>query len=276
MMPSPALDAEVRYAGDLARGFGGALLFSTPLLMTQEMWSLPAEMAPARLLMFIALALPLLYGLAYYAGFRSSVGVVANTLDTLAAVAVGFILAGVILTLFGIVDGRGSPAEIAGQLGLQSIAGAFGALLARRQLAPSADDGEPDDDADADTYFGELFLMVAGALFIAFNIAPTEEVMLIAHMMSGWMTLALAIVSIALLHVIVYRISLPGQHEHDRPTHAFFAFSVVGYSLAMAVCLYVLWTFGRLDGLPLQESLSLAMVLGFPASIGAAAARLLV
>jgi uncharacterized membrane protein len=38
----------------------------------------------------------------------------------------------------------------------------------------------------------------------------------------------------------------------------------------------VLWTFGRLDGVSLQEVLSAAVVLGFPAAVGAAGARLII
>ena len=39
-------------------------------------------------------------------------------------------------------------------------------------------------------YGGQLFLMAAGALFLSFNVAPTEEMVLIAYMMSTWHLLA--------------------------------------------------------------------------------------
>jgi uncharacterized membrane protein len=35
-----------------------------------------------------------------------------------------------------------------------------------------------------------------------------------------------------------------------------------------------LWTFGRFDGLALAEALRMSVVLGLPAAVGAAAARL--
>ncbi|MGH8729002.1 MAG: DUF2391 family protein [Burkholderiales bacterium] len=38
---------------------------------------------------------------------------------------------------------------------------------------------------------------------------------------------------------------------------------------------YLLWTFGRTDGLGLHAFLTAAIVLGFPSAIGAAAARLI-
>jgi len=84
------LGSEIDYLSDLGRAFGGALLFSLPLLMTMEMWALGVSAAPARRLAFVIAALPVLYGLAHYAGFSARRGLVNNSLDTLVALAVGF------------------------------------------------------------------------------------------------------------------------------------------------------------------------------------------
>jgi uncharacterized membrane protein len=46
--------------------------------------------------------------------------------------------------------------------------------------------------------------------------------------------------------------------------------------LAVALSAYMLWTFGRLEGLSLLAAMKVCVVLGFPAAIGAAAARLIV
>ncbi len=43
----------------------------------------------------------------------------------------------------------------------------------------------------------------------------------------------------------------------------------------LLVCLYVLWTFGRLDGVSFGRTMSVVVVLSFPGAIGAAAARLI-
>ena len=51
-------------------------------------------------------------------------------------------------------------------------------------------------DEDEASYPGELFLMVAGALFLALNMAPTEEMILIAYRMSPIHVAALLVVSI--------------------------------------------------------------------------------
>jgi uncharacterized membrane protein len=66
----------------------------------------------------------------------------------------------------------------------------------------------------------------------------------------------------------------------QRPAHASGAqlvlrFTVVGYAVSLLVSAYVLWTFGRFGGGALGMYAVETVVLGFPASIGAATARLI-
>jgi uncharacterized membrane protein len=51
--------------------------------------------------------------------------------------------------------------------------------------------------------------------------------------------------------------------------------TLIGYAVALGVSAYLLWTFGRFDGLALQPIVEQTLVLGLPASVGAAAARLI-
>jgi uncharacterized membrane protein len=46
--------------------------------------------------------------------------------------------------------------------------------------------------------------------------------------------------------------------------------------VAVLISLYVLWTFGRMDGASLAAIAQMVAVLSFPASLGAALARLIV
>lgn len=265
---------ELAYARDLARAFGGALLFSLPLLMTMEMWWFGFVLEPFRLAVFLLAALPLLVGLAFYAGFSARHrGLGHALLDTAVALAVGFLAAAAVLGLLGVLEAGAPPRQIAGQLVLQAVAGAMGALLAGRQLSAGRD--QIGDESEA-TYPGELFLMVAGALFLTLNMAPTEEMVLIAYRMSAVHVVALLLASLLLLHVVVYSIGFAGQEEQGRPLAAFFHYTLPGYALCLLVALYVLWVFGRTDGQGLAETVDAMVVLGFPGSLGAAAARLLV
>lgn len=276
MIASLAFDRrrEAAYARDLARAFGGALLFSLPLLMTMEMWWLGFILDPLRLAVFLLVALPLLFGLAFYAGFSARHrGVGHALLDTLVALAVGFITAAIVLTLISVLEPGAPPGQIAGQLTLQAVAGAMGALLAGRQLSAGQDDVGDEDQA---AYPGELFLMVAGALFLGLNMAPTEEMIVIAYRMTALHVAALVVVSLLVMHAIVYRIGFAGQEVHDRPFVAFVHYTLAGYGLVLLTSLYVLWVFGRTQGHGLAEIVDAVVVLSFPGALGAAAARLLV
>jgi putative integral membrane protein (TIGR02587 family) len=271
------LSREWGYARDLGRAFGGALLFILPLLMTMEMWAFGFAMDRARLLIFIVASLPLLYGLCYYAGFSARRGLVNDLLDTAVALFVGFITAAALLSLFGVLTLETAPADAGGQIAIQAIPGAIGALLARRQLSggEGAHAGSDGDEEEA-SYFGELFLMAVGALFLALNLAPTEEMILIGYKATPWHALAILVVSLILLHVVVFTAGFAGQEEQDRPVTAFFHFTLPGYAIALGTSLVVLWAFGRTDGEDLAGIVNTTVVLALPASIGAAAARLLV
>ncbi|MDO1558019.1 TIGR02587 family membrane protein [Brevundimonas sp. 2R-24] len=264
--------AETHYARDLVRAFGGALIFAVPLLMTMEMWWFGFHMDRVRMAVFIAASAPLLIGLAYYAGFSHRQNLLDATLDAFAALAVGAVTASVLLVLVGALQQGDAPRQLIGQVSLQAVPAAIGALLARRQLRGG---GAP-EDKKPETYAGELFLMVIGALFLALNLAPTEEMVLIAWRASPWHMLALLALSLGVMHVIVYQAGFGGQEEHGRPLTAFFHFTLAGYGLVLLTGLFVLWLFGRTDGQALSEIVATCVVLGFPAGLGAAAARLLV
>jgi len=268
------LAQEAAYGRDLARAFGGALLFAVPLLMTMEMWRFGLSLDQGRLAVFVLTALPLLYGLSHYAGFSRHRGWLPDLLDTLVALAVGFITAGILLFLLSVLDTHATLDQTLGQVLLQAIPGAIGALLARRQLS-EAEASEEQREEQA-SYPGELFLMVAGALFLALNVAPTEEVLLIAVRATPWHTAGLLLLSLALMHAIVFQVGFAGQEEADQPVTAFFHFTLAGYGLVLLVSLFMLWIFGRTEGQALSEIVSMVVVLGFPAALGAAAARLLV
>ena len=267
------------YAVGLARAFGGAVLFGLPLLMTMEMWALGFYAHPARLLLFYAVNFLILVGLSRFGGFERTANLFEDGLDALAAVAVAVIASALILVLLGIVTADMRLDEIVGQVAIQSIPCSFGAMLARKQLGG----GETAEDAiqaeRSAGYLGQLFLMGAGALFLSFNIAPTEEMLLIEVLMTPWQTGLLVLLSILLLDAFVYGVGFPGQEERRESgswLSTFLRFTIPGYAVAVLVSLYVLWSFGRTDGAEMSQIVFTVAVLAFPAAIGAAIARLLV
>jgi putative integral membrane protein (TIGR02587 family) len=279
MAPQAALGEHphLAFARGLARAFGGAVLFAVPLLMTMEMWQRGFSMGRARLAVFIAATLPLLLGLSYYSGFEKTKSLAEDAEDVFIAFGVGWIASAIMLALFGMITPEMPLGEIVGKIGVQSVPASFGAMVARKQLQARSD--EMEEVEGRATYRGELFLMAAGAVFVAFNVAPTEEMILIAYTMTPWHAVALALVSILLLHGFVYTVGFAGQEE--RPDYAGFwltvlHFTIAGYGIALLISLYVLWIFERTVGVTPVEIASMMIVLGFPASLGAATARLIV
>ncbi|HEX5580688.1 MAG TPA: TIGR02587 family membrane protein [Gemmatimonadaceae bacterium] len=267
-------DVDRRFLIGLARAFAGAMLFALPMLMTEEMWQLGFYMDRWRLVLLLVVQLPLLVGLSYMSGFEPTFDLVEDAVDACAALAVGFVSSAALLALMGVIGGGTSADEVIGKVALHAVPASMGALLAQSQLG--GEEHEQELEERGATYWGELFLMAVGALFFAFNMAPTEEMLLIAFKMNDWQVLLLAALSLAAMHGFVYAVEFSGQEQIPTggPVSAFFRLSVVGYALALLVSAYVLWTFGRFDGTALLPALVSTLVLGFPAAIGAAAARL--
>jgi putative integral membrane protein (TIGR02587 family) len=270
--------ANLDYLTSLARAAGGALLFAFPLLMTMEMWWLGHSMERWRLLVFIASAMPMLLGLSYFAGFEPTFRLLDEVLDALAAFAVGMLVAAASLSLLGQIAPGMTASEVVGKLAVCAVPASIGALVAGKQFGGRDGDGGQRQKEHIG-YPGRLFLMSVGAIFLAFSVAPTEEMSLIAYMMNPWHALLLAAATILLLQGFVYGLGFPGQAER-RGEHSLrrtiLAFTLPGYAIALLISLYCLWAFGRLQGAALHEVAQMTVVLAFPAGLGAATARLVI
>ena len=264
------------FAIGLARAFGGALIFTLPILMTMEMWWLGISVDSLRLALLLVSTIPLLIGLSHYMGFEETFGLKDDALDAFAALAVGFIAGAAALALFSVLEYGMSAREIIGKISIQAVPGSIGAMFAQSELGGK--EGKKEEKKRHAGYGGEIFIMAAGALFLAFNVAPTEEMVLIAHKMSAWHSIALLLVSLLVMHAFVYALEFHGTALRSPDAtfwSVFVRFTVVGYAVALLMSLYMLWTFGRTDGMALQQIVSILIVLGFPAAVGAAAARLI-
>src|SRR5687767_6525519 len=182
------------FAVDLAYDFGGALLFSFPLLMTMEMWWLGFYMDRFRLALFLALAFLMVMALSYLEGGEETFKI--EVLDALVAYATGYTVAAVMLLLLGIITSGMSADEIIGKIALHAVPCSIGAILARRQLEAEETKKEA---RRKEGYVAKIFLMGVGAIFLAFQLAPTEEIVLIGYMMTGWHAASVAVVSLCIM-----------------------------------------------------------------------------
>ena len=271
-------EVDRRFFVGLARAFGAAVFFSLPLLMTMEMWWLGFSMSRLRLALFMLLMVPLLVALDHYSGFKETASWREDAVDGMVAYGVGLAASALILAVFNVIGTHTPPREAVGMVALQAVPASFGAVLAASQLG-GGDDGEEARRKERTGYGAELLFMLAGAVFLAFNVAPTEEMILIAFKMTPLHAVALATLSLAMMHGFVYSVEFRGAHAAPAGTPGwslFLRFTVVGYALSLGVSAYVLWTFGRFEDGAVAEYVMETMVLAFPASIGAAAARLVI
>jgi putative integral membrane protein (TIGR02587 family) len=260
----------------LARALGGAIIFALPMLMTMEMWWLGFYIERWHLVVLLLINIPLLVGLSYYAGFEETSKLKDDILDAFVAYGVGFAAAAAVLLVLAVIEQGMTASEVIGKISIQAVPGSIGALLARSELG--GQQGEEQEKQKQTGYFGTLFVMLVGALFLNLNVAPTEEMMVIAFSMTKWHAIALAMISLLIMHAFVYTLKFQGQADIPPNTpqwSMFLRFTVVGYAIALLASLFMLWVFGRLEETGLVHVVMMTMVLGFPGAIGAAAARLI-
>ncbi|HEX2147773.1 MAG TPA: TIGR02587 family membrane protein, partial [Pseudorhizobium sp.] len=244
-----------RFLLGLARGAAGALIFGLPMLMTMELWFLGFYIERFRLFVLLLVNIPLLVALAHRIGFEETFTWAQAWRDAAIAYGIAITMSVAVLAVLGILKLDMTISEIVGKAAIQAVPASIGALLGRSQLG-----GQPDEDAEeedekkesevATSYGRELFMMAIGALFLSLNVAPTEEIILIAFKMTPWHAIVTLLLSILIMHGFVYAIALRGGHELSEGTprwHALVRFTLPGYMIAILISLYVLWTFGRLD-----------------------------
>jgi putative integral membrane protein (TIGR02587 family) len=245
--------------------------------MTMEMWQLGFYMGRLQLVVLMVVMIPLLIRLSHYTGFKEATTKLDEIADAAVAYGVGLVASAIVLALFNLISLEEPVSSVVGKVALQAIPASFGAMLSGSQFGSQ---GAAERRHKREVGFGGiLFLMAVGALFLAFNVAPTEEMFLIAARMTPWHGIALAIASLIIMHGFVYAASFrgaPGAPEGVTRRTLFFRYTVPGYAIALVVSTYVLWTFGRYEDHTTITMIMQAVVLGFPASIGAAAARLVV
>ncbi|MBP7003388.1 TIGR02587 family membrane protein [Amaricoccus sp.] len=261
----------------LGRAAAGALLFGLPMLMTLELWQLGFVADRLRLAILVAGSTPVLVLLAHRLGFEQTFGWRDDVRDALIAVAIGLLVSAVVLAVFRVIRPGMPTSEIVGKLALQTVPASIGALLARSQLGEThEDDDEGEGEQALSGYFGQLFLMGVGAVFLGLNIAPTDEVVVISRMMAPWHALLLVLLSIALMHAFIYALAFRGGGGPNEGRWGdFLRYTITGYALCLGISAYALWTYGRLDGLALAPAAMAIVVLGFPSALGAAAARMI-
>ncbi|MBA3851085.1 MAG: TIGR02587 family membrane protein [Chloroflexi bacterium] len=267
-------------AQNLVRATGGGLLIGLPLLFTQEVWYHGFVLHPLKILFLLGVAFVVVVGYNVTSGFREDGTLFEVLVDSVEAMGLGILVALVALFLLGRLEADMSLREVVGKVALEAIPIAFGASLARSQLA-SSDDDEDDGGEDGKSIgpFGRLFVAAGGALLFSLNVAPTDEPVMLGIEADWWLLLLLMVASILLTFALVFYADFRGgrpARAGDSPMDQPLSETLAAYAISLGVSVLLFWSFDRTEGTGLRAIVGMTVVLGFVASLGAAVGRLLV
>jgi putative integral membrane protein (TIGR02587 family) len=269
---------------EYARGVAGGLLFSLPLLYTMEVWWAGFTSHPWRLAVYVAGTFALLLGYNYHLGLRRDTGFGEVAIDSVEEMGLGLLIAFLILWLLGRVTLDQPLTEIVGKTTVEAMTVAIGVSVGTAQLGAEGEDendkgvGGPSRAGGGGPHFaGQVLVALCGAVLFAANVAPTEEIVMIAVEISAWRLLGLALLSLALSALILYYSEFAGSKKFVRfdARHDVLVGTVVTYAVALLASAVILAFFGRFDGQALAACVAQTVVLGVAATLGASAGRLL-
>jgi putative integral membrane protein (TIGR02587 family) len=170
-----------------------------------------------------------------------------------------------------------APLEIVGRIVVQGLVGAIGVSVGTAQLGG----GESRDQGTSgalreDAPWSHLALAGCGAVLLAANVAPTEEIQVLGMELSLVRLLLIAVLSLALCAVVLHFSEFKGSAPLDETgVRGALRSAVVTYAIALCASAILLWFFGRFDAMPGGLVASQTVVLGFAGALGASAGRLL-
>ena len=260
---------------EYARGTAGGLLFAIAPLYTMEIWWKGYIVPPGLMIVSAVLMFAVLVAYAYYAGLHEDKSLVNNILEAMETVALGTILAAIVLKLAGQLPPGIGFDEAFGRIVTESTSVSIGVAVGSSQLGEKADEDE--DDQPKGTMWHELALSILGAMLIAVGIAPTQEVLVVAVMASPVEVLITAVLSFVLaLGMINYSKFRGSARFKDSIFRGGpLGDAVVTYGLGLAVAAALLWIGGGFKDLGLYTIVGQTVFLGVATTLGAAAGRLL-
>lgn len=276
----------------ILQGAVGGFLFGIPLLYTVEVWAIGAATGPRWLLTVLAVTLLGVGLLTQVEGFRQSLSLhpIEALLESIEAVAIGVVCAALSLVLLRRITLETPLAEGLGKVVFEAVPFALGVALARstlhgkrgrnrRTTVPLSRRLASPTLANLRDALIDFDAALIGAVLIAFSIAPTEEVPLLAASLPPlWLLLVMG-ASLGLSYAIVFASGFTDRAERRQRGLLFSPITetLVAYLVALLASVVMLVLFQQLNPSdPWSEWLSDVLVLGLPASIGGAAGRILI
>jgi putative integral membrane protein (TIGR02587 family) len=267
---------------EYARGVTGGLLFSLPLLYTMEVWWAGFIARPLRLLVYLLAGFLLLFGYNRYAGLREDASWADVAFEAVEEMGLGLLVSIGILWLIGQIDSGMPVFEILGKVVVEAVPAAIGVSVGAAQFGGTGKGSQGMKDREDRESLGlpaHMVLGLCGAVLFASNVAPTEEVLQIAIEASRWRLLGLALLSLVLGGIILFYSDFTGSKPlrsgNGNGSGKVLSLSVISYALALTASAFILWFFGRFEGVSLAAGIAQTVTLGVASSLGASAGRLL-
>lgn len=278
---------------EIISGASGGFLFGIPLLYTMEVWFIGSYVQPPILLSILSITFILILLLNRIEGFRTQesktlTGAIAETIETLA---IGMTCATLMLIILKRIDCQTSLIEALGKIIFEGVPFSLGVAFSRSLLT-----GEAEIDLDRrnsrksnplqeqkiiwqDT-LADFTATIIGALFIAFSIAPTDEIKVLAASASPLRLLIIIATSLLVSYGIVFASEITNYQERRQQKGLFQTpqnETIFSYLISLIAGMLMLWFFQKIAfSDPWFIWLRYSIVLSLPASIGGAAGRLAV
>lgn len=280
---------------EIVSGSSGGFLFGIPLLYTMEVWFIGSYVQPPILLSILGITFIIIFLLNRIEGFRPQEsetlpGAIAESIETLA---IGMFCATLMLIILNRIDWQTPLLESLGKIIFEGVPFSLGVAFSRSLLS-----GDAEVDLDArrtsksqsnnrnsnqiiwrDT-LADFSATLIGALFIAFSIAPTDEVTVLAAAASPIRLLVIVVAALSISYGIVFASNI-ANYQHRRQQQGLFqtpqSETILSYLISLLAGMLMLWFFQKIT---FSDSwfiwLRHSIVLSLPASIGGAAGRLTV
>lgn len=284
---------------DFLRAIAAGTIFGMPLLFTMEMWWRGAIFTPLQLIVILGMALLLNFVLSLFLGFRSGHGVrhgvpggmysvVARALsESLTSVALGAVISAVMLCLIGEISKDLALYESIGKITIQASMVSLGISVTNAKFrsssvsvdasAETSPFGAPPFSKQAWQDMKDVGATLVGALFFSFNLAPTEEIVLIANRLSPERLILLLASEILLCYIILFASGFWKRRNHDKgsPFQSPIAETLMASAFSVLVAMAMIAMVGHEGAaVNLELFVSTSVVLACPAIVGGAAGRL--
>ncbi len=218
----------------------------------------------------------MLIGYNTYAGIRHDADWTDVVVDSVEELGLGIITAAGLLVLLARTTSDMSLEEIVGKIVIEAGVVAIGFSVGTAQLG--ADDEEGVGRlSQAPGIMSQLVISLCGAVLIAANVAPTEEIVLIAAEVGVPRLMIIIALSVLLAVLILFFSNFRQAHRLAKAETSWHAAAggVMTYVVAFVASAAILWFFGRFDTVQMEMAVAQTVVLSLPATLGASAGRLL-